>query len=45
MRVLNTGLAKRDVKKLVYKVVTSAVFLFTYTDKISTCKVSYAVWF
>ena len=45
MRVLNTDLAKINIQKLPYKVTMSAVFLFTYTNKRSTCKALYALWF
>ena len=40
-----TGLAQTGIKELIYKVVTSVVFLATYTDKRNTFKASYALWF
>ena len=37
MRVLNTDLRKIGFKELIYKVLTSPVFLIAYTNKIDTC--------
>ena len=45
MRVLKAGLRRIGVKILIYKLVTSAVFLVTYTNKRNTCKALYALWF
>ena len=44
-RVSNIGLGKFGVKELIYKFVTSAVFLVTYTDKRNTGKALYALLF
>ena len=45
MGVLTTYLEKLDVKELIYKVITPPVFLVAYTNKRSTCKALYALWF
>ena len=42
---LHTGSANICFKELVYKVVTSAVFITTDTKTINTCKAWYALWF
>ena len=43
--MLNTGLPKIGVKELIYKVVTSPVFLVTNTDMRNTSKASNALSF
>ena len=43
--MLSTGLAKNWCQELIHKVITSAVFLVTYTKKRNTHKASYAMWF
>ena len=40
----NTGLAKIDVKELIYKA-TSAVVLITKRNKRNTCEASNTLWF
>ena len=38
-RVLNTGLERMGIKKLIYKVVMFPVFFVAYANKRNTCKV------
>lgn len=44
-RVCNTGVAQIAIKGLIYKYVTSAVFLGAYTNQRNTSKASYLLWF
>ena len=43
--MLNTDLAEVDLKVMIYKVATSALFLVKYTDKRKLCKALYILWF
>ena len=43
--MLNTGAAKFCAKKLRYKVVTSAVFIVTYTNRGNPLKALHTLWF